>query len=260
MFHFDARVTEFNGVGGCPGIGIEPLSLTAQFRKPRDRHINPHQCVPCGRTYDAIRCQIEDFLKLAHCRFCAAAENSIHNRDFRNGGVALTDAIERCLYGHHRWTRGTAAQRCTGVRSGDSLNGRVWNDFHIAVITAQDFGRVQPLLRQILTAPLAEPFAGDGGAVAELGCQWFHKSGAAQIIIKEFIHQPCDVIKIASSVDKILVKGGGIGNIKIIAAAAVEFRVHTVQGERCDRQNICPQGAFVPCGVNFTGCHIFDIV
>ena len=52
----------------------------------------------------------------------------------------------------------------------------------------------------------------------------------------------------------------GAGDVKIVAPAAVEFRVDPVEGEGCNGENVGPQGAFLPGGVNLGGGHIFHIV
>ena len=49
------------------------------------------------------------------------------------------------------------------------VNGRSYFD-HISVVIAQDPGGVIALPGKVLAAPLAETFAGDGGAVAKFCC------------------------------------------------------------------------------------------
>ena len=87
---------------------------------------------------------------------------------------------------------------------------------------------------KILTSPLTEAFTGDGGAVAEFRSQRFHESGSPQIIVKQFIHQTGYIFEVASPVYKILIVSGAVGDVKIIAAAAVELGIDPVQGKRHD--------------------------
>ena len=114
--------------------------------------------------------------------------------------------------------------------------------------------------RQILAAPLAQALAGDGGAVTEFGGQRLYKAGAAEIVVEQLIHQPGDIGKVAAPVDEKLVVGGGIGDIKIVPPAAVKFRVHTVQGEGYDGEDVGAQSGLFPCGVNFAGRYVFHVV
>ena len=114
--------------------------------------------------------------------------------------------------------------------------------------------------RQILAAPLAQALAGDGGAVTEFGGQRLYKAGAAEIVVEQLIHQPGDIGKVAAPVDEKLVVGGGICDIKIVPPAAVKFRVHTVQGEGYDGEDVGAQSGLLPGGVNFAGRYVFHIV
>ena len=107
---------------------------------------------------------------------------------------------------------------------------------------------------------MAEPVAGNGGAVAEFGCQRLHKTGTPQIAAEQFVHQLRYIFKITAPFHKGLIDGRGIGDVKIIAAASVVFGVDTVQGKGNDRQDIGAQGAFRPRRINLAGGDVFDIV
>ena len=88
----------------------------------------------------------------------------------------------------------------------------------------------------------------------------FHETRPSEKIVEQFIHKPGNVFKETPSVDKGLVVGGVVGDIKIIPAAAVEFRVHPVQGIGDNGQSVGPEGAFFPGWIDFTGSHIFYII
>ena len=101
MLHLDAPVTLLNGVGGGPGIGIEPLSLAAQLRQPGHCHIIAYQRVPGGPAYNSVHRQVEDLLKLPYGGFCLGAENPIHLGNLGDGRITLGDAVEHHLQRHH---------------------------------------------------------------------------------------------------------------------------------------------------------------
>ena len=72
------------------------------------------------------------------------------------------------------------------------------------------------MLGKLLAAPLAQSLAGDGGAVAIFGSQRLHKAGAADVVVEQGVNQLGDVGKKASPVDKGLVIGGIVGDVKVI--------------------------------------------
>ena len=150
--------------------------------------------------------------------------------------------------------------RSAGIGGCVAPDGSIDYRFHISVVALQNLVGVISLLGQILTAPLAQALAGDGGAVAEFGGQRLYKSGPTEVIVEQFIHKPGNIVKIASAIDEILVIGGGTGDVEIIAPAAVEFGVYPVQRKGNNGQDICPEGAFVPGGVDFAGGNVLYIV
>ena len=115
-------------------------------------------------------------------------------------------------------------------------------------------------MREPLAAPLAEAFAGDGSAVAEFGRQGLYKSGAAEIAVKKLVSQFRHIGEKAAALYKELVVGSGAGDVEIIAPAPVKFSIHPVQSKGYDGQNVGPEGAFFPSGVDFRGGHILYIV
>ena len=238
MLHPDTPVALPYGVGIGPVDGVELLALTAKLRKTGDRYIEAHHGIPCRAPHDTVRCQIENFLKPDHRRFCLSAEDAIHQGYFGNGGIVLGNSVEHDLQDHNAGA-GIAPAQDTGIGRCDSLHRGVADDFHVPIVAAQDFRSSIALLGQILAAPLAETLTGHGGAVAEFCRQRLHKAGPTQIAGVQLIRQPGDVFKIAAPLDKELVICCGIGNIEIISPASVELRVDPVQSEGNDGEYIC---------------------
>ena len=84
-----------------PGIGIEPLTLTAELSKPCHRHIESDEGIPGGLTDDAVHSQIKDFLELFYRIFGADPEDSINVGNFRDGRVTLGYAVQHYPYRHN---------------------------------------------------------------------------------------------------------------------------------------------------------------
>ena len=140
------------------------------------------------------------------------------------------------------------------------MNGGIGDNFNVPIIAFQNLNGVVALLGKLLAAPLAQPLTGDGGAVAIFGSQRLHEAGAANVAVEQLVNQPGDIGKKASPVDKGLVIGSIVGDVKVIAPAAVKLGVYPVQGEGHNGENICPQRTFVPGGVYFAGSHIFNVI
>ena len=260
MPHFIPGLPRIDARIQIPGVGVELLALTAKLRQPGDGGIDPDQLIPGAGADNAIGIKTENFLKSPDRGFRPTAENAVHGGQFRNGGVILGDAVQLRLDHHHIGAGAAPAQGRAGIGAGIPPDGSVGHDLHVAVVASQDPYIVIPLAGQVLTAPLAQSFAGDGGAVAEFRRQRLHKTGTAEIVVEEFVHDAAHIIKNTASIDEILVVCGGIGDVEIIAPAPVEFRIHPVQGEGDDGQNIGPEGIFLPGGIDLAGGHVFDIV
>ena len=91
---------------------------------------------------------------------------------------------------------------------------------------------------QILAAPLGESGAGDGGAIAELSSQRLYKALAADVVVENFVYHLADIFKNVAAPDKLLIVGGGRGDLKVIAPAGIELCVNPVEGEGDDGQYI----------------------
>ena len=224
-------------------------------------HIDPHQLIPGAPAHDAVGVQGKNLLEYLHSLLGLGAEDAVHGVDFRNGRVALGDAVEGDLNDRHRRTGAAQPQGRAGVGFSDALYGSVGDDFDVvAVIELENFKGIETLLGQCLGAPLAEAVAGGGGTVAELGSQRLHGALTPDVAAQHLVHQLGDVFKVAPAADKGLIPGGGVGDVEVIAPAGVVLSVDSVEGVGHDSQNVGPQSAFVPGGVDFAGCHIFDIV
>lgn len=228
VFDLNAPVARNKGSTLVPGDGVKPLPLAAQLGKGGHGCIQPHQRIPCGRTNHTIGVQIEYFLEGCDGILCGGTENAVHGRNLRNGRVVLGYSVQLCLDDHHIGAYAASSQRRPGIGRHIVLHRGIGHDFHVPIVAAQNLGGVVALLGKGLAAPLAQAFAGDGGAVAKFCGQRFYKARAAQIGIEKLIHQPGNVGKKAAPPDKELVIGGGAGDVKIIASAAVELCIYPV--------------------------------
>ena len=113
---------------------------------------------------------------------------------------------------------------------------------------------------KILAAPLAQPFAGDGGAIAEFGGQRLYEARSTQIIVEKLINDSGNIVEEAASVDEELIVSCAAGNVEVIATAAVKLRIHPVQGKRDNGVDVGPQGCFVPSGVDLAGSDILEVI
>ena len=222
--------------------------------------VKAHQLIPGGLTDDAIYLQIEYLLKFPDGCLGLLSKDAVNRGDFRNCRIVFPDSVQLRLNDHHIGTDISPAQRCAGIGGGIFFDRRIIDDFHIAVVIPEDLGGVVALLRQLLAAPLAQALTGHGGAVAVFCSQGLHEARPAQIVVEHFLRQTGDVCEIASAVNKILVIGRIVGDVKIISPAAVKLGVNPVQGEGNNGQDVCPEGTFIPGGIDLTGSHILDIV
>ena len=202
VFHFNTPVSLLDGIGGCPGIAVEPLPLTSQFCQICDCHIVPYQGIPSGAANNTIYSQVKYFLEFSDSGFGLCSKNSVNRGYFVNCRIILRDAVEHHLHRYHRRAGYPPAQRVARVGRGDVLNGRIGDNFHISVIAAKNLDVGVSLHRQILAAPLAQSLAGDGGSIAEFCSQRFHKAGPSQIVVEQRIHQPGDIGEVAAPIDK----------------------------------------------------------
>ena len=243
-----------------PVDGIELLALTAQLRQAQHRRVQPHQGVPGGLAHHAVHIQIKNLLEFPHRRLGLGAEDAVNLGNPGDGGVISRNAVQLRLDDGDEGAATALAQGCAGIALLGTTDRGIGDDLHVTVVIAQNLGGVQPLLGQLLTAPLTEPRAGHGGAIAEFRRQGLHKAGAAQVVVEELIDDPGDIVKVAPPVDEILIVGRGAGDVEGIPPAAVKLRIHPVQGKADDSEDVRPQCRRLPGGVNFGRGHIFHIV
>ena len=113
---------------------------------------------------------------------------------------------------------------------------------------------------QVHRAPLGEPVAGHGGAVAILGEQRLYRALTAYVVVEDLSHDLLDVLKNVSPVHEVLVESGGIRDVEIIAAGAVIFGVHTVEGVGDLGVYIGADRLLGPCGVDLAGGDVHDVI
>ena len=143
------------GVWILPVDGIELLTLTAQLGQGSDCGVKPHQSIPCGRAYDAVRGQIKDLLKCPDRCFCSAAVDPVYIGNLGDRGIILGDAVQLCLNDYDIRAGASTTKGRARVRRGNAPNGCVGHDLYISVIVSQDLCRVLSLLGKPLAAPLA---------------------------------------------------------------------------------------------------------
>lgn len=260
MLYLDAPVPLTDGLGIGPGVYVEFLPLTAKLRHLSHRDVVADQGIPGGPAHHAVGFQAENALELYDGVFRLGPEDPVHWGDLGDGRIALGDAVELRLDGHNAGTGEAPAQRPAAVGGNNALDRGVGDNLHVAIVAAQNLGGVVALLGEVLAAPLAEALAGHRGAVAEFGRQGLHESGAAEVAVEKIVRQPGDVFEVTAAVDEKLVVGGGIGDVKIVAPTPVELGVHPVEGKGDDGQNVGPEGALLPGGIDLAGSYVFDIV
>ena len=236
--------------------------LAAQLRQPHDCNIDIGDFVPCGRPYNAIGGKIEDTLKCLYRppRF-VIEKISAGGADGRNGGIVDANAVEPCADRAHALSPAADGKRRAGIGGADAaLHGSsIYNDV-VSVIIAQNPQRGIAAIGKSNGAPLGKPRTGNGGAIAVLRKDGIHRTAATDIAVEQFIDQTADVGKDIASIDEILVVGGIIGDIKVVALAGIPFGKDTVLGEGDLRQNIGAQSSLGPCGINLTGGNVFNVI
>ena len=212
-------------------------------------------------AHHPVRCQTEDRLEGAHRRLSFLVKGPGHRPELGDGRIALGDAVEHGLHGHHIRPGGAQPQGIARIGLAQGLDRGVFHQLDVVpVVVPQDLHGAVALLGQLLAAPLGEPGAGGGGAVAEFSGQGLHKALSADVVGEHLIHGPADVLKDVPVPDKLLVIGGGGGDLKVIAPAGIELGVHPVQSKGSDGQDVGLDGRRLPGGIDLAGGHIFHIV
>ena len=95
-------------------------------------------------------------------------------------------------------------------------------------------------------APLRKSLTGYLNAVAICGEQRLDGAVAHDVVCEYLVYYAADVFKIISARNEGLVVGGGVGDIEIVAAVAVKFRINSVERERDLSVNVGANGVFWP--------------
>ena len=160
------------------------------------------------------------------------------------------NAVELLLDGAHALPVGSSLQRPAGVGGNVVAYRRVKYDVDIiAVVVLQDLIGDISCLRQIHAAPLAQSAALSAHAVTERGEQRFHAALPHDIVVEDVVHDAADVFKYIAAADIGLIPRGGVGDVEIIPAAAVVFRIDPIQGKGDLGHNVGPQRCLRPCGI-----------
>ena len=175
--------------------------------------------------------------------------------------IISRNTIELPLYGAHILSRITPAQRNSRIGGHPWPHRRVKHNVNIvAIIILQNLIRHHSLFGKRDGSPLGKAVAGGCRPVAVLGEIGVDASLAHYIIIEDIIDNLGDIFKNIPVLDEFLVVLCGTCNIKIITLAGIPFGVDPVERIADLRQDIGADGAFRPCGVDFAGCHIFNVI
>ena len=217
--------------------------------------------IPCRLAHNAVVHQIENALKFAHGIFRLYVIYTGNLRDDRNGRIVFADTVELTLQCAHIFTHLAALQRYAGIRGRVASYRRIKDQIDVvAVIILQDLIRHQTLFGKVYAAPLGQAVALHLHAVAKMRRQRLNLSLADDVVIENIIHDAADVVKHIAALHIGLIVLRGIGHIKIISAAAIVFCKDAVERKGDLGENIGADGTFRPCGVNFIGSNIFDVI
>ena len=95
--------------------------------------------------------------------------------------------------------------------------------------------------------------------VAEGGEQRLHIALPHDVVVEDIVHDLADVLEHIAAGDVGLIPLGGAGDVEIVALAAVELRIHPVQGEGDLGHDVGPQRRLRPGGVQLVRGHILDV-
>ena len=236
------------------------LALAGQLGKILDRDIDVADLVPCAPPDDAIGSQVELFLKRLDRGGHFGAEHAV-GRQPTEEGVILGDPVELPLERKHGTAGGTLPERRAGIALGDGLDVVGADDLDVAaVVVLQDLQCVFALFGQRDGAPLLQPRAGDRFAVAVFRVIGVDGAGLADVGVEDVVGQPGHDLKHRPSVDVILVVAGGVGDVEPVSLAGVPLGVDAVQSQRDLAVDVGAESLFGPCGVDFAGCDIGDVV
>ena len=198
-------------------------------------------------------------LEFFHGAGHAAAKDAVHGQQAQKR-VILGDAVQLPLQGEHAGAPVALLQRAARVALGDGLDVVGADDLDVVpVVVFEDAEGVAALVGQRDGAPLLEPRAGDGSAVAVFGVVRVHSACLADVGVEDVVRQAHHHVKHRPPVDIVLVITGGIGDVETVALAGVPLGVDAVERQRDLAVDVGPEGLFRPGRVDFTGRHVGNI-
>ena len=259
--HSRVSIPQGQGLGELAVHFIVAQAFGIQAVEPFDRRVDALDGVPGGVAHHPVVGEVEDALEGLHRLLGLKAENAVGVRDLGDGRVVVGDAVETDLELADLTPRAVEPQRLSGGRGGDASHGGILNNVDVgAVVVGQNAVGCEARLGQIHRAPLGQPVAGDGGAVAVLGEKRLHGALPAYVVIEDLTADALDVLKDIPPVDKVLIKAGGIGDVEVVAPGAVVFGVEAVEGVGDLGVHIGADGLLGPGGVDLAGGDVEDVV
>ena len=238
----------------------ERQPLAGDLAQPLDAGVDLLDLVPCRLADNAVRIEIKNRLERPDGVFRLQIVDAGVAVDRGDRRIILGNAVQLALDGEHIVAEGAAPQRGAGIGLGVAADlGVIDNADIVAVVVAQNLQRRVALIGEGDASPLRQAVAKGGVAVAELRIERLDPAGADDIVVKDLIRYAADVVVDLAAVDVVLVDGGIVGDVKIIAAAAVELRVDAVERKGDLRQNIGADGALRPGGIDLVGRDVFDV-
>ena len=259
--HLVAGIAGGEAGGELSGHFFQGDPLGIQLREPLDAGVNIPDAVPGGLADDAVGGELENALELPDGVVGLLPENAVDRRDLRDARVIPGDAVELHLLGAHIVAPIAEAEGQPGIRGGVDAHRCVGVDVDVgAVELGQDVVRAVALLREGDSPPLGEAVAGDGGAVAVLGEVGLDAPLPDNIFVEDVVHDVADIGENIPAVDIGLIVPGGIGDVEIVALAAVPFGVKPVERIGDLRVDIGAQRILRPGGIDLARGDVFDII
>ena len=239
----------------------ERQSLARDFAQALDARKHLLDFVPRRLADHAVGLEVENLLKHAHGFFGFCVVDARVAVDGRDGGIVLRNAVELPLDGQHVVAERAAPQGDSRIGLGVAADVGVIDDADVvAVVVAQNLHRREALIGERHRAPLQQAVAHRLIAVAELRVERLDAARADNVVVENLVRDAADVVVDLAAVDKILVDGGVVGDVKIVAAAAVVLGVDAVERKGDLREDIGADGAFRPGGIDFVGGDVLDII
>ena len=259
--HTGASLTQHGPAPGAAAhAAVARLALAGQFGQLFHAGVDQADLIPGGAAHHAVHRQAKLPLKTLYGLLHGCTEHTIH-RQCAKAGVILGNAIQLPLQNGHIGAAVPHPQAAAGIallHGGNILRAA---DSNIrAVVMAQDLQRVVSAVGQLHRAPLLHAGAAHAFSVAIFGVIGLGVAALLHIGVENFACQALHHLEYRAFVYKILVIACGIGDVKIIAAAAVPLGVNAVQRQTDLCVYVGPQRIFGPCGIHLAAGHICNIV